>query len=393
MTDKQLAQLFDRYMNQESSQEETFELLEYINDPGNEQQIKELIGDSFNHEPGIDVLPVYRLQAILREILEHEAPLAAPRHGVTKKHWSRIAVAASVLLFLSVGSYFLLHKKQVARKIALNQHHDLAPGGNKAILTLSSGEQISLSDAKNGIIAKENREIIQKAADGSIVYRGNSAATGNQPLVYNTITTPRGGQWPVVLPDGSRVMLNAASALRYPVAFTNKERVVELTGEAYFEVAHDAAKPFRVISNGQTVEVLGTHFNINAYNDEPAMVTTLLEGSVKVGKDNAVATIKPGEEAVWANYAHQFKVDQADVDAAVAWKNGLFQFNHASIESIMRQASRWYDVEISYKANIPQLTFSGNLPRNVNASRLLEILSITGVHFNIEGKKIIIVTP
>lgn len=392
MDNKQLAKLLDRYMNQESSQEETFELFEYINDPRNEQQIKELIGDTLNSETGVDILPAHRLKAVLEQVLEHEAPLAKELPGSTKKHWSRIAAAASVLLFLSFGSYFLLHKKQGIPKNTLKQRHDLAPGGYKATLTLSSGEQISLSDAKNGIIAKENKEVIQKAADGAIVYQSNSSATGSQPLVYNTITTPRGGQWPVVLSDGSRVILNAASALRYPVAFTKKERVVELTGEAYFEVAHDATKPFRVVSNGQTVEVLGTHFNINAYNDEPAIITTLLEGSVKVDKDNTIVTIKPGEEAVWANHGHQFKIDQADLDAAVAWKNGLFQFNHASIASILRQASRWYDVEISYKENIPQLTFSGNLPRNVNASRLLEILSITGVHFNIEGKKII-VTP
>lgn len=392
MDNQQLAKLLSLYMNQESSQEETFELFEYINDPGNEQQVKDVIGDALNSEIGIDILPVHRLKVVLSQIFDHEMPPATQQPDGGKRLWPRIAVAVSALLFLSFGGYFLLHKKQVVPINAVSQHHDLAPGRNKAILTLSSGEKISLSDAKNGIIAKENQGIIQKAADGSIVYQGNSSAGGSQQLVYNTITTPRGGQWPVVLPDGSRVMLNAASSLRYPVAFTNNERVVELTGEAYFEVAHNAAKPFRVVSNGQTVEVLGTHFNINAYSDEPAIITTLLEGSVKVRKEDAIVTIRPGEEAVWADHARQFKVDQADLDAAVAWKNGLFQFNHTSIESIMRQASRWYDVEISYKENIPHLTFSGNLPRSVNASRLLEILSITGVHFNIEGKKII-VTP
>ncbi len=300
----------------------------------------------------------------------------------------RIAIAASILLLLTFSGYFLLRKKQVVQ-VARNQKHDVLPGSYKATLTLSTGKQISLSDAKNGIIAKDNKTVIQKGADRTITYQDNSPVN-DQTLAYNTITTPRGGQWPIVLPDGSKVMLNAASSLRYPLAFAKGERRVELTGEAYFEVTHNIARPFRVTSNGQTVEVLGTHFNINAYTDEPAIITTLLEGSVKVGKDNASTMIKPGEEAVWKSHAHQFKVNQVDAEEAIAWKNGVFQFDHSGIESVMRQAGRWYDVDISYKGAIPQVTFSGSLSRNVNASRLLEVLKITGVHFNIEGKKIIV---
>jgi hypothetical protein len=326
------------------------------------------------------------------ELIGKQLPLK--RHAVYIKPLWRSVAAASIFIFIIFGSYFLLHKQVTTQQIAKNQMPplDIAAGTYKATLTLSSGKQISLSDARNGIIARENKEVIQKSADGTIEYKGSPPIDDEKNLLYNTITTPKGGQWPVVLPDGSRVILNAASSLRYPISFTKNERKVELTGEAYFEVAHNVAKPFRVVSNGQTVEVLGTHFNINAYSDEPAMITTLLEGSVKVVKNNTSVMIKPGEDAVWTNRGHQFKVEQVDLDEAVAWKNGLFQFNHTSIDVVMRQAARWYDVEIIYKGDIPKLTLTGNLPRNVNVSRLLKMLSITGVHFNIEGKKII-VTP
>lgn len=303
----------------------------------------------------------------------------------------RVVAAASILLFLSFGAYFLGGKKAKKIQIVQIQQHDARPGSFKATLTLSNGKQISLNEAKKGIIAKDNHAVIQKTANGTVVYNAGSQANSKE-IVYNTITTPRGGMWPVVLPDGSKVMLNAATTLRYPVSFNGNERVVELDGEAYFEVVHNVAKPFKVKSNGQTVEDLGTHFNINAYHDEPAITTTLLEGSIRLIRNNIVTTIKPGEEAVWTDHASRFKIDKVDVDDAVAWKNGLFQFDHASIAAIMRQTSRWYDVDISYEGNIPQVTFSGNLQRNVDASVLLDELRVTGIHFKIQGKKLT-VTP
>lgn len=303
----------------------------------------------------------------------------------------RIAAAASILLFLFFGAYFLRGKKVKNTQVAQIQQHDARPGGFKATLTLSNGKQISLNEAKKGVIAKDNEAVIQKTDSGAVVYNAGSQANGHE-IAYNTITTPRGGMWPVVLPDGSKVMLNAATTLRYPVSFSGNERVVELDGEAYFEVVHNAAKPFKVKSNGQIVEDLGTHFNINAYHDEPAITTTLLQGSVRITKNNIVTTIKPGEEAVWKDHASRFKIDKVDVDDAVAWKNGLFQFDHSSIAAIMRQTSRWYDVDISYEGNIPPVTFSGNLQRNVAASVLLDELRVTGIHFRIEGKRLT-VTP
>jgi ferric-dicitrate binding protein FerR (iron transport regulator) len=318
-----------------------------------------------------------------------------PVHGKKQKGKiftiQRIVTAASILLFLSFGAYFLWGKKVKKIQIVQIQQHDARPGSFKATLTLSNGKQISLNKAKKGIIAKDNQAVIQKTGSGAVVYNSGSQAN-SQEIVYNTITTPRGGMWPVVLPDGSKVMLNAATTLRYPVSFNGNERVVELDGEAYFEVVHNSAKPFKVKSNGQTVEDLGTHFNINAYHDEPAITTTLLEGSVSVTRDRIVTMIKPGEEAVWTDHASRFKIDKVDVDEAVAWKNGLFQFDHASIAAIMRQTSRWYDVDVSYEGNIPQATFSGNLQRNVDASVLLDELRVTGIHFKIQGKKLT-VTP
>ncbi|HEY9197254.1 MAG TPA: FecR domain-containing protein, partial [Mucilaginibacter sp.] len=229
---------------------------------------------------------------------------------------------------------------------------------------------------------------VNKTADGRIVYNAEDGA-GADKAGMNTMTTPRGGQYWVVLPDGSRVLLNAASSLTYPTAFNGNERRVELTGEAYFEVAHNPAKPFRVSSSGQMVEVLGTHFNINAYQDEAAVKTTLLEGRVKVraADKNKVRFLQPGQQSV-VN-AQTFEVNTVETDEAVAWKDGQFVFEGDNIQHIMRMISRWYDVEISYAGTPPDDNFGGNVSRFSNVSEVLKALQLTGkVRFQIEGRKI-----
>src|ERR1700761_4303742 len=194
--------------------------------------------------------------------------------------WPRIAAAASVVMLLSIGGYFLLHK-QTPQRIAKNEiHNEVFPGGNKAILTLSNGKQLSLTDAKNGILLKQGNKSIKKTSDGTVSYEANESSGDNQQIGYNTITTPRGGQWSVILPDGSKAMLDAASSIKYPVSFAGNERRVEITGQVYFEVIHNAASPFRVVSRGQVTEDIGTKFNVNAYDDEPGIKTTLFEGAV-----------------------------------------------------------------------------------------------------------------
>jgi transmembrane sensor len=313
---------------------------------------------------------------------------------VNKSLWLRVAAAAAVLVFLSAGLYFMFNGANGGRNSVVYKT-DIKPGSNQAILTLASGKTIVLTGAKNGELANDGNAIISKAANGEVTYNANDT-TNQTSIAFNTMTTPRSGQYHLVLADGTNVWLNAESSIKYPTVFAGSERKVEITGEAYFEVAHNAAKPFRVVTNGQVVEVLGTHFNVNAYADEPVVKTTLLEGSVKVMQNENVALLIPGQQAQvnrGAINAAIKVIENADTDEATAWKNGLFQFNKASIESIMRQASRWYNVEVSYTDNKrPVKTFTGNISRNSNLSQLLEILSYTGSRFEIDGKKIIVKT-
>jgi hypothetical protein len=257
---------------------------------------------------------------------------------------------------------------------------------------LANGKNIFLTDAHNGQLARDGQALINKTRDGKIVYSNNDDSV--KIPVYNILTTPRGGQYLLILADGTKAWLNAASSIKYPTVFTGNERKVEITGEVYFEVAHNAAKPFKVVANEQIVEVLGTHFNVNAYTDEPAIKTTLLEGKVKVIHNEKIAFLLPGQQAQVSNGAVSANInvlDQVDMDEAVAWKSGLFQFNKASIESILRQVARWYNVEISYNNDQkPVKTFTGNISRNISLAQLLQILSYTGNRFEIDGRKIIV---
>jgi transmembrane sensor len=332
-----------------------------------------------------------RIEEIGQEMW-HNLP-KPPFKIIRNKLWLRLTAAAVVLMFLSVSLYFLVNSNAHGHQAAVFTK-DVVPGGNKAILTLANGKKITLTGAKNGQLANDGDASISKTAEGEIVYTGLDSASHTAGLAYNSMTVPRSGQYHLILSDGTQVWLNAASSIKYPTAFTASERKVEITGEAYFEVAHNAAKPFKVVANGQTVEVLGTHFNVNAYANEPVIRTTLLEGSVKVSSAGKMAILVPGQQAqVIAGSANEnISIhNHIDVDEAIAWKNGLFQFKNASIESIMRQTARWYNVEIIYDGDKTSLkTFTGSISRNSKLSQLLEILSYTGNHFEIDGRKIIV---
>ena len=284
-------------------------------------------------------------------------------------------------------------------------HNDVLPGNDRAILQLADGSTIILDSIQNGKIADQGSAAINKQ-DGIVMYnsvqknssnnrvtRGTEAGT----IAYNTLRTPKGGQYQLQLPDGSKVWLNAQSSLRFPATFTGNQRLVELTGEAYFEVEKDPKKPFlvNIISPhpggpGGAVEVLGTHFNINAYDDEEAIKTTLLEGKVRMSTmvNDESSILKPGEQSSISQQSHISQPVPVQTEEVTAWKNGLFRFQDASIESIMRQIARWYDVDIVYERKIDN-QFIGTIPRQVPVSTLLKILESTGwVHFTIEGKKI-----
>lgn len=313
------------------------------------------------------------------------------RANKPKRLWPGIAVAATVLIALSIGFYFYTNTrdKDLKTLIEVKLGMDVEPGGNKATLTLADGSQISLTDAGNGELAKQSGVKITKNADGQLVY--SIVESGLKELGYNTISTPRGGVYQVNLPDGTRVWLNAASSIKFPTTFAHlSQRKVELQGEAYFEVAKNKKLPFIVHTEEQQVEVLGTHFNINSYDDESEVKTTLLEGSVKVSAGN-VMFLKPGQQATLSDHsAGKIKIGPADIDQVMAWKNGFFHFEKENLHSVLRQISRWYDIDLVYKANRLDDEFMGDIPRNVKLSEVLKILEFEGTHFKIEGRKLIV---
>ena len=390
MSNDRLKYLLEQYAADASTPEETMELFEWIKNLKDDvlfkEKVKELWTDHNLNEP----LPQTDWNTIYTKITN--APVIGQR-----RIWPRIWAAAAIIAALSAGSYFILNKpvneQPVAATSKLHPQDKLVPGTDKAVLTLANGNQIILDSAGNGALTQQGNIKIIKLDDGRLSY--NSLKDKPQEVLYNTISTPRGGQYQVVLSDGSKVWLNAASSLRFPVSFTGDKRAVALSGEGYFEVAHDAGKPFTVSVNGTEVHVLGTHFNINAYSDEATVKTTLLEGSVKVSKGNTGKMISPGEQAVTGNNDNvvnpEIGVQQVDVDAVTAWKNGRFVFKGDNIQSVMRQLARWYNAEVSYEKNVTNEEFVGviNRSRYDKISDILEMMGKTGtVSFAINGRHI-----
>jgi len=321
----------------------------------------------------------------LWERIQNDIPAPAPVRALPRSY--KWAVAAAVLL--CAGSIFWYTRNQAPathttkNQVAVN---DIAPGSNKAVLTLGNGEKITLTDATAGRIANDGGAEITRAAAGQLVYHHQ---TSTPRVTYNTITIPHGGQYALTLADGTTVVLNAGSSLTYPTAFTGPDRRVTLRGEGYFEVSKDKNHPFIVKTDKQEIEVLGTHFNLNAYADDPAVKTTLLEGAVKVTAGKQAKILKPGDQSVLQD--NDLTVKQVDTETAVAWKNGLFIFEDEPLKEIMRKISRWYDVEIIYQEVDSDKRFGGSAPRYSNVSKLLKRLESTGgIHFKIEGRRIIV---
>lgn len=303
--------------------------------------------------------------------------------------YKRITVAAAIILLIGFGSYFLLIKNKQQSEIANTQQerfkNDVDPGKYKARLTLADGTVVVLDSAEARQLAKQgNTVVINK--DGKIIYNTKGQPTGD--VLYNTLSTARGETYATILADGTKVWLNSASSIKFPVAFAGKERRVVITGEAYFEVAHDASKPFHVEVNSMDVQVLGTHFNINSYSDEPVIKTTLVEGSVKVTNSGKSMMISPGQQIQLNANGQMNLIKDADVEQAVAWKNGLFDCNGLDITAIMRQIGRWYDMEVKLEPGLTQDKFIGRIPRTVTLANLLKVLELNGVKFTIDGKKI-----
>lgn len=318
-------------------------------------------------------------QQILKQRIDVQINESRPLY---RRLWLRWSAAAIVLVTVGAGLLYVGTKHKEPTKLAKNQ---IQPGGNRAILQLANGTKIDLSAAGNGVIAKQSGITIHKNAKGLLVYTVSAASTA--VTGENMISTPRGGQYEVILPDGTHVMLNAASSLTYPVTFSGSNRLVKLTGEAYFEVAKDKAHPFKVSSGTQTVTVLGTHFNINAYGDETAVKTTLLEGSVAVAAGATETRIVPGQQAILTSNGQLSKKD-VDPDREVAWKNGLFSFDGDDLKTIMRQVSRWYNVDITYSGTLPNERFYGEITRSSKLADVLRIMELNNIHFDIDGRSL-----
>ncbi len=400
--------MFEKYIHKEYTIEERNEFLEMVAHEGYAAILKKLISDEVkdtvvDHEMDDDTA-----NEIFNNIVKtaHDEEDLNIHYIHTPKKY-RFKWWAAAILIISAGSiYFFLnhtHSKVLANNFVKARPlvNDIAPGHSGAILTLSNGKKIVLDSLKNGLLANQGNVNILKNGD-RISYRDQENSKGE--ILYNTMTTPKGRQYQLELSDGTKVWLNAASSITYPTVFPGKERKVQITGEVYFEVkpillssGKDQKKkmPFTVLINSSAnakreIHVLGTHFNVNAYDNENAAKITLLEGSVKVVNNNASVTIKPGEQAVMENQSNQMSVVNADINEAVAWKDGFFSFKNASIETIMRQVERWYNVDVVYNGQKPTDHYGGEVSEDVNASEMLKVLEVGGIHFKIEGKKIII---
>lgn len=328
----------------------------------------------------------------VKGILDQQLSVPAPnvhRVHLLRTAWFRYA---SALLLIAATATFLYRINTSSEKAAVKQLAQQAtsiqPGGNKAMLTLADGSTIILDSAANGNLVSQGGIKILKLDDGALAYSGEGQLEGGEAL-YNTISTPIGGQYQIALSDGTKVWLNASSSIRFPTTFS-KERTVDITGEAYLEVSANKNSPFIVKSLGTTIEVLGTSFNVNAYKDEAGMQTTLLDGSVRVKKADKQFLLKPGQQAnVVADNAIQI-LNDIDVRQVVAWKNGYFDFNNADVPVMMRQLERWYDIQVTYVGNLPDVIFKGKMDRNVELTDVVRFLKSFGIKTELQGRRLII---
>jgi ferric-dicitrate binding protein FerR (iron transport regulator) len=393
-------ELFGRLLEGKLSPEETDQLLEWLNREENAIEAAGLISARLNRPvKEEEITPELRssLQARLPMVLNAKQEKGGALH-LLRQSWFKYAAAAVLIIAVgfSLKSILLKPGPQTLPDKPIAQKADIAPGSQGAILTLADGRQVVLDSLGNGVVANQTgtQVVLQ---DGKLLY--NTSQSANSQLTYNAITTPKGRQFQLVLPDQTKVWLNAASSLKYPTHFSGNERRVEIQGEAYFEVSKDARKPFIVSippqagrPAGAEVKVLGTHFNINAYTNEPAIKTTLLEGAVKVSSmvNGQRSMLKPGEQAVIKENSPLTIDYSPNIDKIMAWKNGVFNFEEATLQEVMHQLERWYDIEVQYETGIPKLEFVGKMGRDLSLNNVLRGLELSKVHFRLEGRKLIV---
>jgi len=397
MQKARLQRLLRQYFDNSINSADCNELLEYLNssDP---VELDELIdvglstldeGPEFKEQQSQDVLN--RIKSDPRFSVVPDVQDEPKVFHIYQRRWAQVAAA---ILIIGTAAVMVFNGKNTNAPEKLTKNIKpavIVPGGNKAVLTMAGGKTIVLDSAANGLIAQTSAGKVLKTNSGQIIYKAIAIDAASSAVSYNTLSTPKGGEYQVVLPDGTKVWLDAASSISYPVAFTGNERRVKLTGQAYFEVAKNKAKPFYVDVNQAQVRVLGTHFNISGYADDNETKTTLLEGSVQVTKNNSASLLVPGQQAVINNGSNRIVVGDANTTDVMAWKNGYFTFDNDNISGIMRKVSRWYDVSVEYKGNYDDQQFGGTYYRSKSITELLDHLQKIGkIHFKISGRRIIV---
>ncbi|WP_316838288.1 FecR family protein [Pedobacter nutrimenti] len=382
-----LKALYAKYLRRQCTPEEVQKLMGHFQLYGEQSPLAELIERELEEEEPKEEDPA-DVKALLEENFVY-----INRYINKKKSYSwywQLTIAASVLLVCAAGLYFYKRPEQnIGQRAEVASVTDVKPGGDRAKLTLSNGKTIDLDEAANGILAQQSGISITKTTSGQLIYRVKTADLSSK-MSYNVISTPKGGQYQIILPDGSKVWLNSASALKFPTAFKDKERRVELHGEGYFEVAKNQNKPFIVQAPGTTVRVLGTHFNVMAYEDEKEVRTTLLEGAVQLKSKTASVILKPGQQGLLLGNIGSIQVQDADLESVMAWRNGYFIFDRANLPELMRQISRWYNLEIVYEGPIGEHEFVGKIKRSSSLNTVLKVLENGGLNFKLEGKTLIV---
>jgi hypothetical protein len=399
---KKIEELFQRYLDNACTPEEVKTLLDFFGKEKNEDQLRQLIREHLLTGANENALPKNAEDQFVKTVFpEIKKALQLDRKQVLplyRKNWFRVAAAACFVLAVTSSAFFLFRSPEqvpvVQNDIQNKEIKDIPPGRNNAVLTLDDGTNILLDQAANGTLAKQGNASVLKT-DGQIAYE-QEGAHKSSALIWNTIKTANASQYQLVLSDGTKVWLNAASSIRFPASFTGNERKVQITGEVYFEVAKDAKKRFKVEFSDQTgqkaeIEVFGTHFNVNTYSNEPEMRTTLLEGSVKISEANQTQMLKPGQQAILSKNRIQIK-QKADLDQVMAWRNGYFLFNNTDIYTLMRQVARWYNIEISFEGQISNDGFSGKISRDVPLSQIIKVLEFNDMRVRREGNNKMIIT-